>query len=797
MNLVVGNFGFSAGGWRVEKHPRIMADLTGDGRADIVGFGDAGVWTALSNGDGTFTPPAFVLDDFGFVAGGWRVESHPRMVADLTGDGRGDIVGFGDEGVWVALNNGDGTFAAPTLAVANFGAAAGGWRVDRHPRFLADLTGDGRADIIGFGDGGVWVALNQGKGTFAAPTLAVANFGFSAGGWRVERHPRMLADTTGDGRPDIVGFGDGGVWVARNNGNGTFAAPALVLANFAFSAGNWRVEKHPRFMADLTGDGRADIIGFGDGGVWVSRNNGDGTFAPARMAVANFAFVAGGWRGERHPRFAVDLSGDGCADIVGFGDAGVWTDLNHGDGTFHEHFIRRDIWDLESGPSPWDPITLAYAKAVKALQARALTDPTSWTYQAAVHGRTGAVPPGAAWNECQHGSWYFLPWHRMYLHFFERIVRAEVIAQGGPSDWALPYWNYDTPGKRALPPAFRTPALPDGTPNPLFVTDRNASMNNGGTLPPSATSSVAAMAATTFTPPPAPGFGGGKTTPQHFFGLAGELEFTPHNIVHSLIGGWMGNPNLAALDPIFYLHHANVDRLWTDWLAQGGRANPGDAQWLTTTFTLHDETGAELEISSAEVLDTDLQLGYVYDNAVARRRVAGPEEVVATAAPGGEPEMMGASDRPLRLQGQPEVVSVPIDQRARAERAGGPPERIYLNLEDITAEQNPSLGYEVYVSAPRGADVAGPPPYYVGTVSFFGIEELGAEHGGDEPHGFRRTFDITAWADAQRAEGRWDEDGITVSFRPLTVIVPPGAEAVPDPQAAVPVQVGRISVFYA
>ena len=47
------------------------------------------------------------------------------------------------------------------------------------------MTGDGRADIVGFGDAGVWVALNNGNGTFAAPKLAVDNFGYTAGGWRV------------------------------------------------------------------------------------------------------------------------------------------------------------------------------------------------------------------------------------------------------------------------------------------------------------------------------------------------------------------------------------------------------------------------------------------------------------------------------------------------------------------------------------------------------------------------------------------------------------------------------------
>ena len=143
----------------------------------------------------------------------------------------------------------------------------------------------------------------------------------------MEKHPRFLADLTGDGRADVVGFGTQGVWVSLNNGDGTFGAVHKVIDNFAYEAGGWRVEKHPRFLADLTGDGRADVVGFGTHGVWVSLNNGDGTFGPLQMVVPNFAYEAGGWRVQKHPRLLADLNGDGRADIVGFGNDGVWISL--------------------------------------------------------------------------------------------------------------------------------------------------------------------------------------------------------------------------------------------------------------------------------------------------------------------------------------------------------------------------------------------------------------------------------------------------------------------------------------
>ncbi len=67
--------------------------------------------------------------------------------------------GFGNGGPDVSLATGNGHFAAATGDVAQFGFAAGGWTSENiYPRLLGDVSGDHRADIVAFGTGGVNVA---------------------------------------------------------------------------------------------------------------------------------------------------------------------------------------------------------------------------------------------------------------------------------------------------------------------------------------------------------------------------------------------------------------------------------------------------------------------------------------------------------------------------------------------------------------------------------------------------------------------------------------------------------------
>jgi hypothetical protein len=474
-------------------------------------------------------------------------------------------------------------------------------------------------------------------------------------------------------------------------------------------------------------------------------------------------------------------------------------------------FIRRDVWTLLAR-DPWDDATEGYARAVTTMRGRAATDPTSWAFQAAIHGSYAAPPPGAQWNECQHASWFFLPWHRMYLYFFERIVRA---ASADPT-WALPYWNYDQPTPaNTLPKPLRAPSLPGGGANPLNLRPprRNASVAAGAQLPPPMTSPTQALNQRTFSGPPGDGFGGGQSPPVMFSSATGALEQTPHNVIHVAIGGspngacqggLMVDPNCAALDPVFWLHHANIDRLWNRWIELGGgRANPSDGAWLTQSFTFYDETGAAVTMTCADVVDTAEQLDYVYDDDPAALTIA-----MSAQPAGGPPELLAATDEPVELRGGTASASLSAPPSTRDRLAGvrpglsadEPDEPLFLTVEDIDAPKNPGLVYGVYLNAPPAAREEEREQYRVGNMTLFGIETIKNPARHTAP-ALKHTFEITGVVANLKAQGRWDPDAINVTFEPITAGVPEdgGAALLADQEieaaASVPVRIGRIGLF--
>jgi hypothetical protein len=283
--------------------PVLFGKVNADSKDDFIGFGYAGVYVGFSNGTG-FSAVNFVLKAFG-TDDGWSAAKHVRLVGDINNDGLADIVGFGNDGVWTALSNGAG-FGPVHFVQADLGYNQG-WRVDKHVRVLADVNGDHFKDIVAFGDAGVYVAFGDGAGGFGTPRFLVAEFGAQQG-WTNANHIRTTVDLNGDGREDLVGFGAAGVWTALSNGT-SFAAPRFVLADFGYNQG-WTVARNPRFFADMDGDGHKDIVGFGAAGLYTARSNVDGTFGVNRFVYADCG------PSPYKTCVVADLNGDGYGDLL-------------------------------------------------------------------------------------------------------------------------------------------------------------------------------------------------------------------------------------------------------------------------------------------------------------------------------------------------------------------------------------------------------------------------------------------------------------------------------------------------
>lgn len=316
--------------------------------------------------------------------------------------------------------------------------------------------------------------------------------------------------------------------------------------------------------------------------------------------------------------------------------------------------IRRDVNNL----SPSDPIVTFYEKAIFEMQkGNKLDDPLSWRYQAAIHDysrnlanvdsrRNDPINPDpfasssdilpsdrdTYWRQCQHAGWFFLSWHRMYLHFFEKTIMS-IVAKlpDGPTDWALPYWNYSVSASAALLPApFRNPTIPDPVApgktrrNALYVAERTPNANAGLAFLDASDTNLDCLKAKPFGGSGPGGSFGGPKRRNHPPGAGGALEETPHNAVHGALGGaggFMGGFSTAPLDPMFWLHHCNIDRLWEVWvqrqktLGNLDRNPMKDSGWLTESFDFHDWAGNPVTINSQQVLNTRLApLSYEYED---------------------------------------------------------------------------------------------------------------------------------------------------------------------------------------
>jgi tyrosinase len=509
-------------------------------------------------------------------------------------------------------------------------------------------------------------------------------------------------------------------------------------------------------------------------------------------------------------------------------------------------FTRKNVWELGSD---WaDPI-LWYARGVKAMKSRALKEPTGWRFYGAIHGfdqglwkqlgylKTGEAMPSNAdlkdyWQECQHGSWYFLPWHRGYLIALESIVRDAVVKLGGPADWALPYWNYFKPNQNALPPAFASADWPDGQgDNPLFVPQRYGPNNDGNVFVPVDQINLNALGDPDFTGVAnggSPGFGGVDTGFSHGGQVHGGIETQPHDWVHGLVGGsdpdsqlpgLMSDPDTAGLDPIFWLHHSNIDRLWEVWRQNPATdVDPTDPNWVNgpqavgdRAFMLPMPGGVKWTYTPGEMSDLS-KLTYIYDDvsppagtplAVARLQrfgmnMAAAQSLARSTAMAGPKttELLGANTESLRLVGMAARTSVTLDDSVRrkvssslqsmavaAPGAAKAPDRIFLNLENVRG-LNDATAFNVCINLPEGEDPKQHPENVAGSIALFGVRKATMsddKHAGD---GLTFVLEITHIIDNLHLAGALDANQLHVQLIPLK----------PVPEEA-QVSIGRISIF--
>ncbi|HEY4157212.1 MAG TPA: FG-GAP-like repeat-containing protein, partial [Polyangiaceae bacterium] len=295
-----------------------VGDLNGDGNLDIVTTDsemlEVGntqpfvVSVLLGNGDGTFAPRVDSGTDYA-----------PQAVAigDLNGDGKQDLVTvnfasyqFAANGsASVLLGNGDGTF--PTHVEYPIG-------VDPAFVAVTDLNKDGKLDLVIENKGAsagttdnssISVLLGHGDGTFADRVDLPFKCDYAAS---FDAFSLAVGDLNGDGSADlalgcetqdiVTAQTTAQVAVRLSDGAGAFADPVSYPSPFSPGA---------LVIADVTGDGKPDIVGMTNGRSFgVMQGHGDGTFAPGDSH--------GGLDSPYDPvgLLVGDLNGDGRNDLV-------------------------------------------------------------------------------------------------------------------------------------------------------------------------------------------------------------------------------------------------------------------------------------------------------------------------------------------------------------------------------------------------------------------------------------------------------------------------------------------------
>ncbi|MDA8745975.1 tyrosinase family protein [Rubripirellula amarantea] len=480
--------------------------------------------------------------------------------------------------------------------------------------------------------------------------------------------------------------------------------------------------------------------------------------------------------------------------------------------------VRRNIKNLSAD----ELATLR--RGIEVMKQRPPSDPTSWDFQARIHGTNipvGSPGDSPLWRQCNHGE-HFMSWHRLYVYHFEEILRE---ATGDP-DFTLPYWDWLN--EPVLPMSFRQPQVA-GAENPLF--DGTRSINNGAVLPVSNLRNAIDAANDEFD-----------------FDSFSSAIYSPHGTVHVVVNGNMSTFATAGLDPIFWLHHCNIDRMWDHWLQRaGGRQNRVDAAFLQRQFSFAASNGSTVTDVVGDNLYSS-QLNYNYDTVMSQSppmtgpilvamNAGAPEESAETGGPqlagapaGSEsnipgyakfaesdaasagsspngPQLVGAAPGGTLLSMETTRVPLAVANEEVSERAfsmvspqAQEPKSVLVRITGITLEKPPGFTYGVYLNLPANEQNEDRKNLHLlGVVDLFSASHSHAE-GSKSETGMNQVFDATKAIAKLKASGLWNDSELAVTLIPITATAPPADQEnyrrkLRDSSEEAQVRYERIEVF--
>ena len=356
---------------------------------------------------------------------------------------------------------------------------------------------------------------------------------------------------------------------------------------------------------------------------------------------------------------------------------------------------------IGSGSSAANHDLQIYAEAVKAMKSLGSTDARSWASIAAIHGTAAG---GFKW--CQHGNDHFFDWHRGYLLNFERICQKLT----GERHFGLPYWNWNQ--NPDVPAPFQDSA------SPLFTSRSAASMSGDVT----GSTTDAALN---------PIFGD-----PNFYTFSSQLEGTPHNTVHSYIGGFdLFGGGGSASDPLFWAHHCMVDYSWYKWNIELGNDNTNDATWGDVVDSHYIDADGNAASNTAFVSTLMPLLSYQYESSSIGGFAAKPpmrkrelQIAEARVRKGADIRLVISRrvhlvDRTAVRVGKPVSLRVaqPADEISSLVEADPKREHVFASVQYARLPTTGDFAVRVFVNLPdANRNTPMSDPHYAGSFAFFG-----------------------------------------------------------------------------